>query len=276
MSHSVIVGCCGWWGPMSDNEPTDADDLERIGNGNINNCALANYTQESDCQMCHGICPDRERLKGGKIASWLAQKAQESLDEHIRPEIQALAKRGNITPVEVAEIRCNSWEWEHLIPAMNDEAFVAYMENAIKNCGWHKRPYGSYNEAVEGLYAPELLRRFKLIEQSARSLGHAARDLGQEEGEQDALLKVFRDLANRCAKLEKEAAESALVASDLAQGRTRLRMALGDCAVSRDKRNTCGICGRYFADCETSRRIVGDVEEPACAGAIARTLLGKP
>lgn len=59
-----------------------------------------------------------------KLGKWLASKAQSDLDEHVRPEIQALAKRGNVTPAEVAELRINSWEWEHLIPAMNDEAFI--------------------------------------------------------------------------------------------------------------------------------------------------------
>lgn len=136
-------------------------ELERTSDGDINNCALANGDEESGCQMCLGSCPDRLRLS--KLGRWLEREAQYALNEHVKPEIQALAKRGNITPAEVVEIRCNSWEWEHLVPAMNNEAFVARMEHAIKNCGWHKRPYGSYNEAVEGLYAPELLKRFTLV-----------------------------------------------------------------------------------------------------------------
>ena len=138
-------------------------DLERTPDGDINNCALANLDEETNCQVCHGTCPDRLRLS--KLEKWLASQAQATLDEHVRPEIQALAKRGDITPAEVAEIRCNSWEWEHLIPAMNDEAFVAQMEHAVKNCSLHKQPSSSYDEAVQGLYAPELLRRFKLATQ---------------------------------------------------------------------------------------------------------------
>ena len=81
----------------------------------------------------------------------------------VREDDEALAKRGNVTPAEVADLHINSWEWEHLVPAMDDEAFIARMEHSIKNCGWHKRPFGNYNEAVEGLYAPELLRRFKFM-----------------------------------------------------------------------------------------------------------------
>ena len=132
-------------------------ELERTPDGRINNCALANFDEESNCQVCHGTCPDRERLavegfavtdhSKTKIGKWL-EKARADLDQYVRPEIQALAKRGNVTPAEVAELRINSWEWEHLTPAMNDEALVALVER--------------YNEAV-GLFAPELLRRFKRL-----------------------------------------------------------------------------------------------------------------
>jgi hypothetical protein len=103
-----------------------------------------------------------------KLDDWFKQRAQTNLDEHVRPEIQALVKRGNITTAEVASLSCNSWEWEHLIPAMNDEAFVVRMEYALARCGVHKRPFVTYNEAVEGLYAPELLKRFKLAAHEAR------------------------------------------------------------------------------------------------------------
>jgi hypothetical protein len=160
-------------------------EVERTPDGRINNCALANLDDEANCQVCHGTCPDRDRST--KLGSWLAQVAQDSLNEHVRPEIQALAKRGNVTPAEVAELRCNSWEWEHLTPAMNDEAFVARMEHAIANCGHHKRPFTTYNEAVEGLYAPELLRRFKQLKfetlnarDFAESLNAVREALGQE------------------------------------------------------------------------------------------------
>jgi len=136
---------------------------ERTPDGHINNCAVANGDDEKDCQVCSGVCPDRDH-DSSKIGDWLKREAQYALNEHVRPEYQALAKRGNITPAEVAELHANSWEWEHLIPAMNDEAFVERMEHAIANCGHHKRPYSTYNEAVEGLYAPELLRRFKLMQ----------------------------------------------------------------------------------------------------------------
>lgn len=36
--------------------------LPRNADGNINNCAIANGFLESECQMCAGICPDRNRF----------------------------------------------------------------------------------------------------------------------------------------------------------------------------------------------------------------------
>lgn len=81
--------------------------------------------------------------------------------ERVRPEIAALVRRGNITPEELKTIRCNSWEHEALVPAMTDEAFVERMQYALDNCfTTRERPFSTYNQAVEGLYAPELLTRF--------------------------------------------------------------------------------------------------------------------
>lgn len=36
--------------------------LERTPDGNINNCALANYDAQENCQMCLDACPDAERF----------------------------------------------------------------------------------------------------------------------------------------------------------------------------------------------------------------------
>lgn len=84
----------------------------------------------------------------------------ENSNERIRPEMQNLIRRGNVTPAELAELRCNSWEWEALVPALTDEAFVERMQHALDNCFTRReRPFSTYNQAVEGLWAPELLRR---------------------------------------------------------------------------------------------------------------------
>jgi hypothetical protein len=86
----------------------------------------------------------------------------EDLKPRVRPEIRDLAKRGNVTSAEVAELCCNSWEWEALVPALSDEAFVKRMQYALDNCfTTRERPFVTYNAAVEGLYAPELIRRFR-------------------------------------------------------------------------------------------------------------------
>jgi hypothetical protein len=37
--------------------------LERTPNGHINNCAIANGSPQSECQMCAGDCPDTTKEK---------------------------------------------------------------------------------------------------------------------------------------------------------------------------------------------------------------------
>lgn len=94
--------------------------------------------------------------------------------ERIRLEIAALVKRGNITPEELKTIRCNSWEHEALVPAMTDEAFIERMQYALDNCfTTRERPFSTYNQAIEGLYAPELLRRFQAAAGDVKDLAEA-------------------------------------------------------------------------------------------------------
>ena len=90
----------------------------------------------------------------------------------IRPDIQKLVDRGNVTPAEVAELRCNSWEWEALIPKMNDEAFVRFVEHALKNTSNDRRPYATYDDSVKGLLTPELLKRFKSLAPLSKALSN--------------------------------------------------------------------------------------------------------
>ena len=83
------------------------------------------------------------------------------MNENIRPHVRELISRGNETLAELNDLRCNSWEWQALVPAMTDEAFVDRMQYALKNCFTPQtRPFSTYNAAVEGLWAPELLKRF--------------------------------------------------------------------------------------------------------------------
>lgn len=100
------------------------------------------------------------------------------MSEHISPEIEALIARGNVTLVELIGLRCNSWEWQALVPAMTDEAFIDRMQYALDNCFTpHRRPFSTYNEAVEGLWAPELLKRFKRLSDLALCLRNIGFDI---------------------------------------------------------------------------------------------------
>lgn len=100
---------------------------------------------------------------------------QRGLDEHVRPDVQALAKRGNVTLTEVRTLRCNSWEWEHLYLAMTDEAFVDSVAHALRNCARAPSPCSTYDEAVSNLLAPELLRRFEAMVKVFGSIPEADR-----------------------------------------------------------------------------------------------------
>lgn len=94
----------------------------------------------------------------------IAEANQRRLDEHVRKEIQELAKRGNITLAELEEFRGNSWEHEHIVPVLDDEAFLKHAEHMLNNCRFdNSRPYRSYNEAVMGMMMPELIKRFGVL-----------------------------------------------------------------------------------------------------------------
>jgi len=82
-------------------------------------------------------------------------------EKPIRDEIAALIKRGNVTLAEHNALRCNSWEFEALIPALTIEALIAKTEHAIKNCPYAESPAVTYTEAVHSVYAPELIKRLR-------------------------------------------------------------------------------------------------------------------
>ena len=116
---------------------------------------------------------DDPAVKDGTFKKWSDQKQKEA-ELRIRPEIAALVARGNVTQAELNELRCNSWEWEALVPAMTDEVFVGSMWHALENCFTPTtRPFVTYNKAVEGLYAPELLRRYKTIRKKVEDLAES-------------------------------------------------------------------------------------------------------
>jgi hypothetical protein len=81
----------------------------------------------------------------------------------IREEITALIKRGNVTSAECDNLRCNSWEWEAIVPALTIEALIETTEHAIKNCARARSPAVSYTEVVHSVYAPELIKRLRQL-----------------------------------------------------------------------------------------------------------------
>jgi len=107
------------------------------------------------------------------ISKRLSEWCQRRLDQHVKPEIQALAKRGRVTLAEVLELRCNSWEWEHLVPAMTDEAFEHAVQHAISNCARAPSPCSTYDESIATLLGPELLRRFQNLRVTSERMARA-------------------------------------------------------------------------------------------------------
>lgn len=97
------------------------------------------------------------------LSRFFAQKRQEWLDKHVRPEVQALAKRGGVTLDEWRQFRGNSYEHEHLYPVLTDEAFAESVQHALANCGHVKRPCATYNEAIVEIFAPLLLERWNAL-----------------------------------------------------------------------------------------------------------------
>lgn len=86
------------------------------------------------------------------------------MSNEIRPEIRALIERGKVTLHEYQELRCNSWEHEALVPAMAIETLLFATTHALHNCSRAKKPASTYEEAIHGVYAPELIRRLKLFQ----------------------------------------------------------------------------------------------------------------
>jgi hypothetical protein len=131
------------------------------------------------CAKCQ--LPESNEIHSG---GFLGGKHPFSVDR-VCQEIKDLIRRGNVTPAELSELRCNSWEWEALVPAMTDEAFIDRMEHTLKNCSQSReRPYTTYDQALQGLWAPELLKRFE----------HHRANLIAAEGTYQEILGILRSL----------------------------------------------------------------------------------
>lgn len=85
---------------------------------------------------------------------------------HVRIEIQLLTRRGSpVTLEEWTELRLNSWEQEELYPCLDDKAFLHVVRHTMNNCAApkHSRPYAVYDDALRGLFVPQLLDRFEKL-----------------------------------------------------------------------------------------------------------------
>jgi len=106
------------------------------------------------------------------------------MSDHIRHEIQALIDRGNVTLADLQELRCNSWEWDALVPAMTDEALIARAQYALDNSRRPRYPSVTYDESVLGVFAPELMRRLagesKAATVYAETIDNVREALGQK------------------------------------------------------------------------------------------------
>lgn len=118
----------------------------------------------------------------------------------VRPEIRQLIKRGNITLAETNELRCNSYEWEAMIPALATEALIWRTEHAIGQLHPARVPARTYDEAVPGVYAPELIRRLKTIEERAKGLV----DYWKRGSEHKSMSAEYRAALRDCSKELKE------------------------------------------------------------------------
>lgn len=80
--------------------------------------------------------------------------------EPIRPEIQNLLDRGNITLAEYKTLSATHHEWREIFKALDDDAFIDRFQYLLNNCEFDRHDV-SYNDGMISTYAPELFRRFK-------------------------------------------------------------------------------------------------------------------
>jgi hypothetical protein len=88
---------------------------------------------------------------------------------NVGEDVRALVRRGGVTLAEYRELRCNSWEWEVLVPALDAEAFDHYARHVVDNCFVStSRPCTSYPQALAHVVVPEALRRLREQTERAR------------------------------------------------------------------------------------------------------------
>lgn len=102
--------------------------------------------------------------------------------KHIRPEVLALVARGNVTLEEWQSFRGNSYEFHLMYGVLDDEAFAYAFEYNVKNCAPPLTPpYITYDEALRGFFAPEILKRWRATFAAKASSDGAAGAYTEEE-----------------------------------------------------------------------------------------------
>lgn len=120
---------------------------------------------EQSLSRCSKHLSDSLRSPSATRKAWLKMtyfgESVPSCDEEdqvaIRPELQKLINRGNITPEEVKTIRANSEEWEELYLAMGDVALLETVTHNLHNCA--RVDVHCYEKALHEILVPELLKR---------------------------------------------------------------------------------------------------------------------
>lgn len=119
------------------------------------------------------------------------------------------------------------------------------MEHALKNCSWHKQPFASYDEAVQGLYAPELLKRFhekdrvaQLAKLNARDYGQALDNVREALGQKETHYLIISDNVRIAIKALEGYASNSLEKKDSTRAKVALAMIRG-----KTLNATCEACG---------------------------------
>lgn len=123
-------------------------------------------------------------------------------EDMIRPEYKELRERGNITPEEWEDIRANSWEFEHLYPALTDQALVNVVRHQLKNAQ-PKRGSGpciTYDESLIHNMIPllceRLAQRHGELRKAKYTISLAMTYLNEYENDADKATHAKRALHN--------------------------------------------------------------------------------
>lgn len=140
---------------------------------------------------------------------------------NIRPDIQALCDRGNITVEEYESLQCNGDEWRLVQEHLSPEALIHAARHCLKNCGTPLRIF-NYEHALVAILAPQLVRHLerhnKSIEAMIAYLDTRSSDESSEAGYYDGLGEHY----------ELQAARHAHAANALSDAAEQLRKMKGE------------------------------------------------